>query len=201
MPADTKDMSAVGVAARPNAFGPEFEGVLAAARAGAPWALRQLYDAFAGAVLGYARSQGSRDPEGLVNDVFTRAFRRVRQFDGDEGSFRSWLFIIAHNAVIDERRHWSRRVELAAEPTDRDFRNAVPSAEEQAMGGIEHEAVLSVLRQLPEDQREVLTLRLVGDLTVAQIAEIQGRSVGAVKALQRRGLARLRRILEQGVPL
>lgn len=194
-------MSAVGVAVRPNAFGPEFESVLAAARAGAPWALRKLYDAFAGAILGYARGQGSRDPEGLVNDVFTRGFRRVAQFSGDEAAFRSWLFTIAHNAVIDERRHWSRRVEVTGEPTERDFRDFAPSAEDEAIGGIEHEAVLSVLRQLPDDQREVLMLRLVGDMTVAQIAEVQGRSIGAVKALQRRALARLRTIVGQGVPL
>lgn len=191
----------MGIAPRPNAFGPDFEAVLAAARAGGAWALRQLYDAFAPAVLGYARAQGSREPEELVNDVFTRGFRRLGEFQGEEAGFRSWLFTIAHNAVIDERRHWSRRVETAAEPTDRDFGELVASAEDQALGGIEHEAVLAVLRQLPEDQREVLTLRLVGDLTVAQIAQIQGRSTGAVKALQRRGLARLRSILSQGVPL
>ena len=198
---DTVGMSAVGASRHHNLFGAEFDSVLSAAQAGAPWALRRMYDTFGGAVLGYARAQGSPDPEALVNDVFARAFRRFGTFSGDETAFRSWVFTIAHNALVDARRYSSRRVVATREPTDRDVRQQAPSAEDEAVGSLEHEAVLAVLSSLPSDQREVLMLRLLGDMTVAQVAQVQGRSIGAVKALQRRGLARLRAIVGQGVPL
>lgn len=194
-------MTAVGTASRAGASGPHFAGVLVAAQAGAAWALRELYDTYAPAVSGYARAQGCTDAEGLANDVFARGFRRLNDFTGDEPALRSWLFTIAHHAIVDERRRLARRVREAGPPTDRDLRETAASAETAALVGLEHQGVLDVLRRLPDDQREVLTLRILGDLTVAQVAQVQGRSIGAVKALQRRGLNRLRRIIEQGVPL
>ena len=185
---------------RADAFGSDFDSVLTAAQAGAAWALRRLYDALAPAVYGYARGQGSADPEGLVNDTFSRAFRRISSFSGDAASLRSWVFTIAHNVLIDERRRVSRRPVESAEVTEADTA-PVESAEDGALRTLEEERVRWLLAQLPPDQREVLTLRLLGDLTIAQIAEALGRSVGATKALQRRGLNRLRSILDQGVPL
>src|SRR3712207_2239271 len=102
-------MSAVGTVARADAFGPDFPNVLAAAQVGAAWALRALYDALAPAVSGYARTQGVSDPDGLVNDVFFRAFRGIATFSGDAAALRSWIFTIAHNAIVDDRRRCSRR--------------------------------------------------------------------------------------------
>jgi RNA polymerase sigma-70 factor (ECF subfamily) len=62
--------------------------------------------------------------------------------------------------------------------------------------------VYELCAELSDDQREVLILRIVGDLTVEQVSLIVGKSVGAVKALQRRALTSLRRRVErEGVPL
>jgi RNA polymerase sigma-70 factor (ECF subfamily) len=57
-----------------------------------------------------------------------------------------------------------------------------------------------VLADLAPDQREVLTLRVVGDLTVEQVADVLGKSRGAVKSLQHRGVAALRRRLQEATP-
>ena len=194
-------MSTAGVAARAEAFGPEFASVLAAAQTGAAWALRRLYDGLAPAVYGYARTQGASDPEGVANDTFSRAFRRLPTFSGEEAQLRSWVFTIAHNLLIDERRRASRRPAEAGPLPDGHVGEVTPSAEDSVIAGLQEQRVRSILGQLPEDQREVLTLRLLGDLTIPQIAQLQNRSVGATKALQRRGLERLRRILREGVPL
>lgn len=198
--AETLGMSAVGTVQRADSFGPDFPNVLAAAQAGGAWALRVLYDGLSPAVLGYARTQGVADPDGLVNDVFFRAFRRIGTFDGDAAALRSWVFTIAHNAIVDERRRSSRRVVETGPPAD-DIGAAVPSAEDGAFDVLSEARVRQVLAQLPADQCEVLTLRLVADLTIVQVAEVLGRSVGATKALQRRGLNRLRKMLDGGVPL
>lgn len=194
-------MSATGTVSRADAFGSEFDAVLTAARAGAAWALRRLYDGLAPAVLGYLRGQGMADPEGMTNEVFSRAFRRLSSFEGDSGAFRSWVFTIAHNAHVDERRRRGRRVQEAAPLEDDAAVGVVASAEDTVLQALSEERVRALLSSLPEDQRDVLVLRLVADLTIAQIAEIHGRSVGATKALQRRGLDRLRKMLSVGVPL
>lgn len=194
-------MSAADTVARADAVGPGFDEVLAAARLGAAWALRLLYDGLAPAVAGYLRGQGMADPDGMTNEIFARAFRRLGNFDGDATALRSWVFTIARNAQVDERRRLGRRVQEAELTPDGPEGNAVESAEDIALAGISEERVRSLLALLPDEQRDVLVLRLVADLTVAQIAQIHGRSIGATKALQRRGLQRLRKILAQGVPL
>jgi RNA polymerase sigma factor (sigma-70 family) len=179
--------------ARPNHFGEAFDDLLGAAQADAGWAYERMFDAFGPTVLGYVRSQGVEDPEHLANDVFLRAFTNLGRFSGDEGAFRSWLFTIAHHAVIDERRRRSRRpVSSGDEVPDQ----TVEGAEEVALSRLGTLDVHALLGELSADQRDVLVLRLLGDLTVEQVARIVGKRPGAVKALQRRGLAALRRRLD-----
>ena len=183
------------------ALGEPFEGVLAAAQAGAPWAFERLYEELAPAVLGYLRLQGASEPEDLTSEVFLGAFTRLGSFRGDEAQFRSWVFTIAHHRLIDDRRKASRRLPLAD--------GGLEAAGEPVGGDVEHDALRRLsqerVRRLCEglvpDQRDVLLLRLVGDLTVEQVAQALGKTPGAVKALQRRGVAALRRQLEpEAVP-
>ncbi|MDT4930970.1 MAG: hypothetical protein QOF92_3837, partial [Pseudonocardiales bacterium] len=74
---------------------------------------------------------------------------------------------------------------------------AVPSAEDDAQAALALARVHAVLDLLPEEQREVVTLRVVGDLTVEQVAAVIGKSSGAVKQLQRRGMVAIRRALQE----
>jgi RNA polymerase sigma factor (sigma-70 family) len=174
-------------------------GLAAAARVGAGWAFDRLYRALGPAVLGYLRSQGCIDPEGSVNDVFLRAFRAIERFEGDDDDFRSWVFTIAHNVVIDERRSTSRRP--ATQPLhDRLYELVGGDVEEDAMTRSGQGTVRQLLSLLAPDQRDVLLLRVVAELSLAEVARATGRSVGAVKSLQHRALASLRRHLEE-IPL
>jgi RNA polymerase sigma-70 factor (ECF subfamily) len=183
--------------ARPR-LGTSFPEVLAAARAGAPWAYQRLFDAYAAAVAAYLRGQGAEDPDSLANDVFLRAFTNLGTFDGDEFRFRSWLFTIAHHRLIDDRRRRSRRPQRADGEVAEAHLGAEPPADVDALANLGGVEVGRLLARLSADQREVLLLRVVGDLTIEQVAEAVGKRPGAVKALQRRGLAALRRLLEEG---
>ncbi|MEX2194637.1 MAG: sigma-70 family RNA polymerase sigma factor [Thermoleophilaceae bacterium] len=179
------------------AFGPTFPSVLAAARAGGDSAWAAIHDELAPALLGYLRARGAAEPEDVLAETLLQVVRDLPRFDGGEGEFRAWAFRIARNRLLDERRRRARRpVDPHADPGEPG--PPAPDAAEEALGRIDAERVRSVLAQLSADQRDVLLLRLFGDLTVEQVAELSGRSAGAVKQLQRRGLAAARRALERG---
>ena len=179
--------------------GEPFERVLSAAKADAPWAYERLYRSLSPSICGYLRIQGAADPEDLTSEVFLGAFRRIRSFTGDEGQFRSWVFTIAHRRLTDERRaRGCRPVMVDAALPDW----AAGDVEEEALRRLSAERVRSLCAGLVPDQADVLLLRLVSGLTVEAIAGILGKSTGAVKALQRRGLCALRKEVErEGVPL
>jgi RNA polymerase sigma-70 factor (ECF subfamily) len=173
--------------------GLEFDEVLDAARRGDSRAYRDLYDALAGRVCGYLAVHGASDPEDLTSEVFLRAFRRLARFEGGERQVRAWVFTIAHNVLLDDRRRRQVRVATSALEHDAFERLSGGDVEDEAMGNLRSDWVADALAQLSPDQQSVLTLRVVGDLTVEQVARVTGKPVGAVKALQRRGLATLRR--------
>jgi RNA polymerase sigma factor (sigma-70 family) len=183
-------------------LGPSFEPALMAAREGAPWAFEAIYRDLAPAVFGYLRGQGAIEPEDLASEVFVGIVRSLDRFEGDERAFRTWVFSIAHRRLVDERRRLSRSLE---EPTDPAEMSGLASG--ALVGDVEEEAlemlgggVGRAMKALSPDQRAVLLLRILADLSVAEVASILGKSQGAVKTLQRRGLRSLARQLEaQGV--
>jgi RNA polymerase sigma-70 factor, ECF subfamily len=184
-------------------IGAAFPAVLAGAREGAPRALEAIYRDLAPAVLGYLRGLGAREPEDVTSEVFVGVVRGLPRFVGDERAFRSWVFAIAHRRLIDERRWMARRRE---EPVDPALLAgplsgaAVGDTEEEATERLGGAWALRVLASLTEDQRAVLLLRVLADLSVEDVGAILGKHPGAVKALQRRALASLARTLQgQGV--
>ena len=177
-------------------FGESFEGVLTAAQEGAEWAWSSIYAEFGGPLTGYLTVRGAREPEDLVGDVFLQVARNVGTFTGNEANFRSWLFMVAHHRLIDERRRRARRKE---EPVAHDDLAGIaggPDAEQAALAGLADESLRYLLEQLTPDQRDVVALRIIAGLTLEETAAATGKKVGAVTQLQRRGLASLRRILD-----
>jgi RNA polymerase sigma-70 factor, ECF subfamily len=170
------------------------------ARAGDPSGFDILFRAHATAVVGYLRARHVSDPDDLANEVFERAFRSIHTVRGDSDRFRSWLFGIAHNAAIDDGRRRRRR--LHETPLDARLAATGGDVEAEAVTEIERTRVHTLLDRLAPDQRDVLMLRVCSDLSVAQTAAAVDKSYEAVKALQRRGLATLRRTLDadDGVP-
>lgn len=172
-----------------------FTTLLAAARAGSEEAWGEIYRELAPALLGYMRGSGEPEPEDALGEVFLQVARDVGGFDGTWAKFRSWVFTIAHHRMIDSGRKRTRRpVELVAEPPE-PRQIPVDQAAEEALARIDSERVMEVLGALSEGQRAVVLLRVIGELTVEQVAEAIGKRPGAVKQLQRRGLAAAQREL------
>ena len=171
-----------------------FNSLLAAAREGSEAAWQELYNSLAPMVLGYLRANGAPDPEDVLSEVFLQAARDIARFEGEEPGFRSWVFTIAHHRLIDARRHAARRpVELSSEPPEP--RERADDAADEALAKIGADEVQRVLAELSDDQRAVLLLRVIGDLSIEDVAKALGKRPGAVKALQRRGLAAIKREL------
>jgi RNA polymerase sigma factor (sigma-70 family) len=176
----------------------DFGATLSAARAGAEWAWRELYRGTAGPVERFLRARGVRDPDDVLGDTFLNVVRGIDRFDGDEIEFRAWVFAIARNTAIDRARWLDRRPSIPSAHDDLASLGPVGDAEADAMDGIALEHVRRVLDRLTPDQRDVLLLRIVGGLTIEQIASVVGRSGSAVKMLQARGVAAIRRDIERG---
>jgi RNA polymerase sigma factor (sigma-70 family) len=176
----------------------EFAKLLEAAREGSEPAWARIYRDLAPPVLGYLRASGVPEPEDTLSEVFLQVARDVPGFEGDERHFRAWVFTIAHHRLIDARRGAARRpAEPVAEPPEPDSTEAIDAADE-ALARIGADEVFRVLETLTEDQRAVLMLRVLGELTIEEVAAALGKRPGAIKALQRRGLAAVRRELARG---
>ena len=146
-----------------------------------------LYRRYAPAVQGYLRGQGVPDADDVLSEVFLQVARSLPRFRGDEDHLRAWVFTIARNRVIDSRRRRSTRPQLADAPVpDR----AAPPEDDPVDPGL-----VAALAGLTADQREVVVLRFVADLSLEEVASITGRPAGAVKSMQHRALAQLARIL------
>jgi RNA polymerase sigma-70 factor (ECF subfamily) len=162
---------------------------VAAARGGDIDAFGCLWQALAGRVHGYVRARGVANPDDVTSEVFLAAFTSIARFDGGPAQFRSWLFTIAHHKAVDEhrRRRDDAEYDAAVDP------RVVASAEAAALDGIIEGDVKAMLESLTSEQREVLLLRALGDLSVEQVADVTGRSVGAVKQLHHRAVATAQR--------
>ncbi len=182
----------------PMSYDEGFDGLLGAARAGADWAWRELYEDLAPQLVRYARACRVADPEEVVGDVFLNAVAALDRFAGDRRDFRTWMFALARNRIIDwHRKVVRRRTEPLATEVLAEV-GPMGDAEEEALRALAEERVRAALAPLTSDQRHVLFLRILGGLTVEEIARVLDKRPGAVKALQARALARLRRDISTG---
>lgn len=168
--------------------------MLQLAQVGDERAWSTLYGRFAGPVRAYVAMRGADDPDDLVGEVFVQIARNLPHFAGGEAEFRSWLFMVAHNRVIDERRRASRRPAVPVAEADERL-GPVGDTEAEALDALGLDNVRTMLAVLTADQRAVLLLRFVAELTLEEIAAVLGRPLGAVKQLQRRALRSLKRAL------
>ncbi|MGY6501740.1 MAG: RNA polymerase sigma factor [Acidimicrobiales bacterium] len=178
-------------------IGSRFDEVLAGARQGDEAALEIIYRDLAPLVIGYLRSHRAPDPDDLASDVFIAVVRNVAGFSGAERQFRSWVLTIAHRRLIDEFRRRGRRPEDPTAPDD--VHDRVPAgpdaAADGAMENLATESLQLALDRLTEDQRAVITLRILGDVPIKDVAAILDKPETAVKSLQHRALARLAQLM------
>jgi RNA polymerase sigma-70 factor (ECF subfamily) len=145
----------------------------------------------------YLRSLDPGRADDVASETWLQAVRDLDGFTGDVRAFRSWLFTVARNRLIDAQRYDARRpVSPAADPHE--LVGDVPGGLDPADAVVEGhgtEAALALVRTLPPDQAEAVMLRVVAGLDVADVARIMDRSSGAVRVLCHRGLTTLSRLL------
>lgn len=177
-----------------------FEGVLSAAQEGSDWAWEILVRNYGPNLKRFFSTRGVPDPDALVGEVFVDMARNLGTFSGDDSALRSWVFVIAYRRLSDERRRASRRLTETPKAEVPESRDVAPSAEDEAIDAMGEATAQRMLDSLTDSQRDAVSLRVIGGLTLNETAAIMGKPVGAVKGLQRRAIAKLRRsFLEQGV--
>ncbi len=176
---------------------PELQALLERASRADPQALGEIYDRYVERIYSYIyhRVGQAELAEDLTGQVFMRMLEAIRSGRGWQTSFSGWLYRIAHNLVIDYYRRRSR-----ASFVDIDETPPIATAEEepsrQVQATLDREDLLAALKQLTEEQAQVITLRFLEDLSIAEVAAIMGKNEGAIKALQYRAILALRRIMQ-----
>jgi RNA polymerase sigma-70 factor (ECF subfamily) len=150
-------------------------------------ALGELYRRYFGDLIRYARSL-VRDPheaQDLCNEAFLRAWRYAERYDCRRGTFRAWLFCLAHNMIIERVRTRQRAVLQPAESIEElaDSRQALVEAELPMLEWISDRDLLMLIDRLSPDQREALVLRYQLGLDTREIAQVMGRSERAINDL------------------
>jgi RNA polymerase sigma-70 factor (ECF subfamily) len=149
--------------------------------------LRDLYEEHASAIYGFLRNRvGYQEAEDLTSEVFLRAARALERYEDRGLPIRAWLLRIARNLVIEKARS-ARPVEgpITTEPH-------APDGTDRVVLAIEGRVALDALRTLKDTHREVIDLRIIRDLSVAETAVVLDLSDEAVRALTHRALKALR---------
>jgi RNA polymerase sigma-70 factor (ECF subfamily) len=165
------------------------------ARGGSVPAFERIYRELSPSVASYLRWNGVHDVESLTNEVLAQVHRNLHRFAGDAPAFRSWVFTIAHHRMVDDRRAVGRRPTIA--DAEIHEHTVVGNAEDEALDLLGNRRLRELLEGLSPDQRDVLLLRVVADLSLEDVALALGKRRGAVKSLQHRALATLRRQLDR----
>jgi RNA polymerase sigma-70 factor (ECF subfamily) len=163
-----------------------------------PEAFGQLYEEHFDRIYRYVmlRVRTQADAEDITQQVFLKALENIGSYRWRGMPFASWLFRIAHNLVVDYWKKKSREKVAAVAPEEIDEMAASPN-DPAALAELSFDMkrLAAACQQLTDGQREIVSLRFAGGLSVAEAAKVMGKSEGAVKVLQHAALVKLRRIL------
>jgi RNA polymerase sigma-70 factor (ECF subfamily) len=136
-------------------------------------------------------------PRTSRRNVFFKVIRDIKNYKWKGTPFASWLYRIAHNQIIDHIRRKERRPCVVLEETL--VLSFFPMEDPQAAAEIscDMQQLVSAVGALTPLQREVIALRFAGDMPLAEVAEVGGRSVGAVKSIQHNAIEMLRKRMEE----
>jgi RNA polymerase sigma-70 factor, ECF subfamily len=172
-------------------IGEGFDAVLDAAASGDEQAFAILWRDLQPALLRYLRVVAQAASEDLASETWLEVARGLGRFEGNETGFRSWVFTVARHRMLDWRRREARHPTTPMPPDEVPERPGPGDAADTVLEAISTRAALALIAELPHDQAEVVTLRVVAGLDVAQVAGIVGKRPGAVRVLAHRGLRRL----------
>jgi RNA polymerase sigma-70 factor, ECF subfamily len=160
-------------------------------------ALAEIYDHYESKIYSYIYHRVGSQPaaQDLTSQVFLRVLEAIQHERTWESSFSGWLYRIAHNIVIDHYRRRGRDTQVAIDdlpmlPSPHD------SPERAAERALTSENLRSAINRLTEEQAQVVTLRFLEGFSITEVADMMGKTEGAIKAMQYRAVMSLRRLLE-----
>jgi RNA polymerase sigma-70 factor, ECF subfamily len=170
------------------------------ARGGDCEAFGMLYDHYHVSVYRfvYYRVGSVAVAEDLTSEAFFRALRGMGSFRWQGKDFGAWLMTIARNLTTDHFKAGRTRLEYATEDMSA-HDGATEGPESSVLAALTNDALLAALKELPHEQQECLIMRFLQGLSIAETAQVLGRSDGAVKQLQLRGVRNLAKLLPEGL--
>lgn len=167
------------------------------ARRGVESGFLELWRALQPRLLRYLAVRSGQAAEDVAAETWLQVVRDMASFSGDIDGFRAWLFTVARHRAIDAGRAAAARpavpVADIADVIALDARSQVASAESQALDRVSTDSALRLVASLPAPQAEMVMLRVVAGLDVAAVAQIVGKSPGAVRVAVHRALRALSR--------
>lgn len=158
-------------------------------------ALASIFDEYAPAIYKYLLRLGvsSQEADQLAGDVFARLLDKFAEGEGPQKNLRSYLFQIAYHLVVDSARERKRIAPLEVADSANEEMTPVQSRAEEKM--LLESVSKAMERELTDEQRNVLVLRFQQEFSLKETAKIIGKNVNAVKALQNRGIQKLRQVM------
>ena len=181
-------------------IGEDFPAVLAAAQHGDEGAFTVLWRDGNPALLRYLKVIAPECAEDVAAETWTSVVRRLDRFRGGEDAWPAWLFTTARRRVVDEKRRWSRRPESPTADVGDGHLPEVADPADQVLENLATREAIAAVASLPPLQAEVIILRVVAGLSTEAVAQMVGRTPGAVRVAVHRGLRRLAQMMiEAGV--
>ncbi|MBO0842282.1 MAG: sigma-70 family RNA polymerase sigma factor [Nocardioides sp.] len=170
------------------------------ARKGDKEAFGQLYDHYHVSVYRFLfyRTRSAQLAEDLTSETFFRALRSMTGFRWQGKDFGAWLMTIARNLATDHFKAGRTRLEMTTEDMGQHDEKA-EGPESIVMAGITNEMLIGALGKLPDEQRDCIIMRFLQGLSIAETAAVLGRSDGAIKQLQLRGIRNLAKQMPDGI--
>lgn len=157
-------------------------------------AMSQIYERHSAAIYRYIyyRVGESELAEDIQADVFLRMIEGIHRYEDRGWPITAWLYRIAHDRTVDTMRRRSKRPQVPLEV----WEGSCEGPEDEVNSRLTNEEIRHTLEELTADQRQVILMRFMGEMSVQEVAESLGRTEGSVKALQHRGLQSLARRLQ-----
>ncbi len=158
-----------------------------------------LYDHYQASVYRflYYRTRSVVVAEDLASETFFRALRSMNNFRWQGKDFGAWLMTIARNLATDHFKAGRTRLEMTTDDMGQ-HDNATEGPETAVLASLTNEMLMESLSTLPDEQRDCLVMRFLQGMSIAETAAVLGRSDGAVKQLQLRGVRNLAKLMPEG---
>jgi RNA polymerase sigma-70 factor, ECF subfamily len=189
------DAKVVAAVVRPETRGGDLDGdaaLVQAAKAGDATAFGELYERYRDAIYRFclARTGTSHDAEDLTSDVFVKALNSIDRYQDRGLPFAAFLYRIARNAAIDRSRTLKQPLSvdgLLQEPASKQ------NVELEALFAVEKSILMDALTKLKSEHRDVVVMRFIEGYSALEVAQLLGKTEGAIRTLQHRALERLRK--------